>query len=410
MKKVRNKSFKRNIFSKYHLFWDDIVHTYQLSQIWRYFLYLLILWIIGTNIIYISEWIILHENPVKYSKSVFSNYFLSYWNIIIYLLSGIEDKEPISLVGKISAFMILLSSLVMVGIFTGTLTSIIIERVRSRKFIKIKPSASKFKDHIVICGYNEELDRIIKELWHSDENKIPIILINGSVSQIKKTDKEVYKYVWGIEGSPINPDNLLHADIDNARSIIILADNVPGNVDKEQRLNVDSKTLLTAMSIRKVNSNIFICAEILDARNKELFYDVNVDEVIHIQDFFNRLITQAMNIKGIGKFYRLLSKSDTDFGSVYKCSIPENILKDRLTYEQIRRKIINDTEGIQLIGIEINNKPAQFEYRKSFGYLAINPPKIKSDSKVVESSYIPEPEDKLLVIGNTKPNLENAIS
>ena len=44
----------------------------------------------------------------------FAGYWRSYWNILIVLVSGIEDKEPLSLLGRMEVTLFLLAGLVIV--------------------------------------------------------------------------------------------------------------------------------------------------------------------------------------------------------------------------------------------------------------------------------------------------------
>ncbi len=366
---------------------------YRLGQLGIYFLFLLLLWFLGTNFVYISEKLFLSNFPEIYEKSVFSDYASSYWNIVIYLLSGIEDKEPLSMAGKVGAFMILLSSIVLVGVFTGTLTSIIIERVNRRKYLRFKPLNGTFEEHIVICGINSSLSGLINELSGLSDRQTNIVVISEMVDRMEKPKHDSEHTVWGVQGDPSDFETLRRADIQSARSIIILS------TDDVTPCESDSRSLLIALAVRRLNPRIYLCAQIRDPRNKSLFFEAKIDEVIALDDFFNRLLTQSINIKGIGKLYRLISKSNVDFGQIIKMPVPENYLERNLSFSEIKSLMIDDQEDVTVIGIEKNTGPNQLKQDRDFGYIEINPRKIKQKYSQIDANYRPAAGDNLIIIG-----------
>ena len=365
---------------------------YRLNQLALYFVFLILLWVIGANTVYIAEKVVLQDFPRIYEKSDFSDYGSSYWNIIIYLLSGIEDKEPISTAGRVGAFLVLLSSIILVSIFTGTLTSIIIERVNHRQYIRLKPIGSRFKDHIIICGQNSILEGTISELYGLSKGNQNIVIVSENVGEIKKSKE--FSVVWGVSGDPSDVETLKRADIETAKSVLILS---PDNVTDDE---CDSANFLVVLASRKLNKDVYLCTQLKNPQNKKLFFDANVDEVIALEDFFNRLLTQTINIKGIGKFYRLLSKSDVDFGKIYKIPVPQQYLEEDLTFFEIRTRMIDEIEGSTLIGIEKNTDSKKLNQKRRFGYIEINPRKIKHNCADMDYNYKPKSGDSLIMLGN----------
>jgi voltage-gated potassium channel len=97
----------------------------------------------------------------------------------------------------------------------------------------------ELKDHVIICGYGIVGQKISDILL---EHNIPFLIIDIDPKIIKKADELGIK---AIEGDATSSKTLNFASIEFANMIAIVMDN-------------DAKNLLTTLTARDLNKNIFI--------------------------------------------------------------------------------------------------------------------------------------------------------
>jgi len=145
------------------------------------------------------------------------------------------------------------------------------------------------KNHMIICGWQEKTPQIIKELMASEEyGRTDIIVIS---------DKEDFTCmdlnrigidrpcVYLIEGDFTDPAVLKKARIDVAKIAIIL----PDRSCKRSNRDIDARTVLTALTIEKLNSSVYSCVELLDPEYESHMAIGNVDQVI-VGGYYSGLI------------------------------------------------------------------------------------------------------------------------
>ena len=93
------------------------------------------------------------ENYFGNGEGAYNHYWQSYWHIIIVLFSGIEDKEPISLLGRVEVSILLLAGICFAGIITGEIVSILVKKIQRTGKVTILPKKSNLEQHIVIIGH-----------------------------------------------------------------------------------------------------------------------------------------------------------------------------------------------------------------------------------------------------------------
>ena len=167
--------------------------------------------------------------------------------MVVYITSGFDAATPTTIPGRVSAILILILSVGIVGIFTGSVASMLVERDTYRNKILPKSTRMKLKGHIIFCGWNDRAGRIIRELRQDVlKGMWKDIVIISEVDEITVPDSKLYPRVWLLTGEPTKDEVLDVADIQNADTAIILA-------DYEEGSTADSKTLLVALAIKTKN-------------------------------------------------------------------------------------------------------------------------------------------------------------
>ncbi|TES92921.1 MAG: hypothetical protein E3J87_03585 [Candidatus Cloacimonadota bacterium] len=314
----------------------------------RLFIIILLIWVTGALVLWIFE----HEgNPEE-----FGNVPKCFWNIAVYLFSGLDSGQPKTAAGKITVTLILIMSLGIVGIFTGTVASIFVERkIGGRRFMPPK----KLSKHIVICNWNNKGINIIRELRAKVlKIKRPIVIVSNKVEEkaFPELDElEEFKKVYIVQGDPTNVLNLKRAKIMDAYSCIILSQKSAGNY-------ADAQSMLIAMTIKQLCSEnkcqkIHIVTEAVDPKNFEHLYKAGCDEIVSAGDFALRIIAQSALTPGLSKVYTNLITVSEETNEIYQLPVPPQYYGK--TFEELGADILkkrNTKNPSILIGVKSKEK------------------------------------------------------
>lgn len=149
---------------------------------------------------------------------------------------------------------------------------------------------SDLKDHIIICGWQKKTPQIIKELHAREEYSKTHMVIISDMEKFRDTAIESFaltsEFVIFIEGDFTDPGILRAVNIEKARTAIILPD-WSGNRSSR---DVDARTVLTSLTIEKLNPDIYSCAELIDLVYESHMRMGHVDQIIR-GGYFSGLIT-----------------------------------------------------------------------------------------------------------------------
>lgn len=235
------------------IWFGTVVYQYRVRQLANLFLYLLVAWFIGANLVHLTEL------QLAGAESPYATYWRSYWNIVIVLISGIEDKEPVSLLGRIEVTGLLIVGICMVGMLTGEIVSILVRRIQRSGRIALKPPVEVFEDHIVILGSNPHLDRVIRQLVAALHGRYFVLVVSPDAENLRTSDQAIYRNVFTLVGDPADSRVLEQADIDRAQRVIVLA----GTKGSDAPEQVDNRTLMRVLAVVGRRRPVPIVAELL---------------------------------------------------------------------------------------------------------------------------------------------------
>lgn len=281
--------------------------------------------------VFISESIALYFFEKGGNKELNSIYEAMWW-IVLFLSSGFE-VIPETLGGRVVATFLVVEGLALLGFIFGGFAAHFVERNLSGGKIM---NRVRFKDHIVVCGWTSDTQRILDELTSEDiKTKRKIVVL----ADLKRNplEREDIKF---IRGDPTRDEDLIRAGIMNANTAIISLDR---NSD-----NPDAKAILTALAVESLNRSVYTCVELQNPENEKHLVHANVDEIVCLGRLSQNLIVHSSLKHGLSQLFSELVTHN--FGhEFYKIQVPRRFLGER--FPQVVKRLI-DEEGVILTAIE----------------------------------------------------------
>ncbi|MCX8058376.1 MAG: ion channel [Spirochaetes bacterium] len=245
-------------------------------------------------ILFFSFIILIIENQ---NHQGINNFFDSIWYIIVtFTTTGYGDVVPQTKYGKIIGLLTIIFGVVLTALITGELASILIELQQKKG--KGLMDYSKKKEHIIICGWKNDFINFIKELLtqNPDLGASDIVILNNEpLENIQSilADPELMRINY-VHGEYFDESSLLRAGLLNAKKVIILAD----DTGRYSQSEIDSKNVMTVLTIEKLNKNTYICAEIFDSKFVKYLQQSHCDEIVLSKDFSKKVIINSISTSG----------------------------------------------------------------------------------------------------------------
>ncbi len=343
MKIIRYSFLMRRWYSDFVLWVISMKEKNRANQLLKVFFYALFTWIIGSNLIYITE---IHLGD--YRLGPYSNYWQSYWNIIVILFSGIEDKAPMSIAGRIEAAVLLIAGICFAGLITGEIVSILVRHIQRTGKINLKPPGSVLEDHIVIIGQNKHLHNVITQIYHALKGSHHILVVSRAAEELKALDSTIYKKVLALPGDALDSRILQAANIKDALRVVLLSSSFRAG-DSEQE--VDNRTLMKTMAVLGKNERVPIVAELQSEDNLHGASTLDSVEFVVSRRFGERLISQAVLNPGVTEVYDTLMTFNDCGSEFFTVPVPPDLVGKTFMKAQLFFLDIEE-EPMVLVGVD----------------------------------------------------------
>lgn len=342
LKYVRYGIYIYKAFVDLRIWMSKVREQNRATQLERVFVFALISWVIGANILYLTE--------VRFApeSANYTDYWLSYWNIIIVLFSGIEDKEPVSLLGKIEIAVLLITGICFAGILTGEIVSILVKKIQRSGKVSLKPQDSQLERHIVIIGQNKHLNNVIRQVDAALKGNHYILIACRNAEELKSNGSAMYKKVLAVSGDALKPSVLDEIQLNKALRVILLSSSFRSG---DSRQEIDNRTLMKTLAVVGRNTNIPVVAELQHEDNLQGASTLEHVEFVVSRLFGEKLISQAVLSPGITEIYDSLMTFTGDSSEFYTVKVPENLVGKTFKDAQLHFLDMDD-EAIVLAGID----------------------------------------------------------
>ena len=234
-----------------------------------------------------------------------------WWAFVTSTTTGYGDFYPVSIAGRISGILLMFFGITLASVVTGNIASMLVEKqLKEEKGLK----SVKMKNHFIICGWKRDMSKVLKDIISKNQEFIPqeIVIINtANPEEIELLKSEpALSGIHFINGDYVDESVLNKANLKHAKKILILADRlVLGSVQE-----VDSRTVMTIITVKSISKTIYAAAEILDTKFERYLNSANCDEIILTTEYSRSLIANASTGSGISHVISELLDVNTPVG------------------------------------------------------------------------------------------------
>lgn len=245
-----------------------------------------------------------------------------WWSFVTATTVGYGDYYPKTSAGRLSGILLMFFGIVLAGVVTGNIASALVEKQlkegRGLKDIKLK-------NHFIICGWKRDMPDILSHIMEKNRNFLAseFVLINtADPSEIDNLRSDPrFAHVNYIHGDYIDERVLNRANLKDAARVIVFADRlIQGSVQE-----VDSRTVMTVITVKSLSKTIYVCAELLDEKFERYLRTSNCDEIIMSTEYNRSIIANASAGSGISQVISELLSVNADV-SIQTHEIPARFI------------------------------------------------------------------------------------
>jgi voltage-gated potassium channel len=232
-----------------------------------------------------------------------------WWAFVTSTTVGYGDYYPKSAAGRLTGILLMFFGVSLVGVITGNIASALVEQqLKEGRGLK----ELNLKNHFIICGWKRDMADILYSIMEKNRDFLPseYVLINTAdpeeVENLKSDSR--FSNINFIRGDYIDERVLSRANLKQAARVIVFADRlVQGSVQE-----VDSRTVMTIITIKSISKTVYTCAEILDEKFERYLRFSNCDEIILSTEFNRSIIANASAGSGISQVISELLNVNAD--------------------------------------------------------------------------------------------------
>ena len=276
-----------------------------------------------------------------------------WWALVTVATVGYGDTYPVTPEGKILGTLVIMGGVIIMSAFTATMASLMVERsLREGKGLE----TALLNNHLVICGINRNLNRVLEELAQNAATD-EVVLVNNMDEEDFAALKENYAgklELRFVRGDYSKEAILRRAGITSASSVIILADTF-GDIPTGSL--VDDRTILTTLTIKDLKPKIRICAEIVDEEKVDHVRRAGADEIVVQGGMSGFMLARGTNSPELPLVIKTLSDTDSKVKLASR-TFPSEMVG--MSFEQAMGKFLVDHSSV-LVGVFRHEKGFSLE-------------------------------------------------
>ena len=220
------------------------------------------------------------------------------------------DRGPYTLGGHLATLGMMFTGLGTFAVLTGTVSALVSERIRSPE---LHVDWQDLRDHLIICGWSRKAEVVVREyrahLARAHDQAgldMPVVVIAELDHPPAFTEAELRPHVQFLSDDFTKVAALEKAGVRKASRVVLLSDTTRGRRERD----ADARTILAALTIEKLNHEVYTCAEINRREYGAHLEMGNVNDYVVAGEHSAFLLAQgALNRGMVGLFTELFSRS-----------------------------------------------------------------------------------------------------
>ena len=254
------------------------------------------------------------------------------------------NQLPESLGGKLVLLCLELCGLTFFAVLTATTSAFLLDKLRDGTVLQ-RMHLDDLEDHVMICGWNSGLESTIKQLQHHPDFREREFVVIADRPELPDLAEVPFRHkVRLVRDDFTRVEVLKKCNVGQASVALIVSDIAQGR----SRQDADARTVMAALTIEKLNPQVYTCAELSNAMNESHLRMGNVNEVVITQDLAGHLLARAaVSPSSWRALHELVQPSGSRPGFTSYPVAPELVGRDfaALVGEWIAQK------GILLVGV-----------------------------------------------------------
>ena len=258
----------------------------------------------------------------------FQSVFESLWSIVLYILSGLEDRGPVTIGGRIFATIALLAGPVLAALLTGVFASTLVLHSLERRMTK------NLSGHYLILNWGDKAKEVIRQLHApildksviavvTDDPALNLKAIHDEVT--RSSERAIFEDVFFSAGDPTDEFALLNANALDAKAIVILA--APSATATADERTIRSIVTLKRIAQRGSRKDLHVVAEFTRLENVRIGRELSTDfpgtlETVALGEVLTLLLASAAMNTGLIDVYRDLLSTTADSNEIYSVELP----------------------------------------------------------------------------------------
>jgi voltage-gated potassium channel len=234
------------------------------------------------------------QNENKAANKNEFNLETSFWFSIYSMFAGEPTPvTPQTIGGKVIAVLVMFMGVTIFAMFTGTVTAFMVERFRvGNSDVEI----ADVEHHLIICGWNSRAEIIIREYRSTTRTRyLPIVVISEQEIDLLSVPEDIRANVMFVHDDFTRMVALDRANVLRAEACIILSDTSGGRSEQD----ADARTILGALTVEKMNPEIYTCAELMNRSYGSHLEMGHVDDYVVSGEYNAYMLAQATLNRGL---------------------------------------------------------------------------------------------------------------
>ena len=275
-----------------------------------------------------------------------------YWYFFLAFVSGGVRFQAVTLPGRIFSIITIVVRMCLFGTVTAAIASFFMDskNQKNRGFSQLK----KLNHHFIICGWRPEMEVILDAVMESNPELTAdqIVLVNNisskEIGQLRGQAR--FKEINYVSGDYSHEDVLKRACVQTADRALVISDQSDGSA----RIEVDSRTILSVLTMKNMNPKIYVSAELFDAKLESHLKLAHCDEIILASEYEYRLLANASSGQGYTNIMHELISSNRESGIIVENIPAEYYGKTYGDFSAFLYLTEAKEKKMQLIGLLLN--------------------------------------------------------